>query len=67
MKGGTAENSRLCLGKTGTLPKREQVKFNSLVFVQFSKLAEVREVVPDGLKFIPGDVAVTVCVEVLED
>lgn len=39
----------------------------SLVFIQFSKLAEVREVVPDRLEFVPGDVAVAVCVEVLEN
>lgn len=31
-----------------------------LVFVQFSKLAEVWEVVPDRFKFVPGDVAVTI-------
>lgn len=39
----------------------------SLVLVQFSELAQVREVVPDGLKLLPGDVAITVRVEVLED
>lgn len=39
----------------------------SLVLVQLSKLAEVWEVVSDGLKLIPGDVAITVCVEVLEN
>lgn len=41
--------------------------FPVLVLVQFSKLAEVREVVPNCFKFIPGDVAIAVCVEVLED
>lgn len=40
---------------------------NRLIFVQFSKLAEVREVVPDGLKLVPGDVAIAVRVKVLED
>lgn len=39
----------------------------SLVLVQLSKLAEVREVVPDRFKFLPGDVAVAIRVEVLED
>lgn len=38
-----------------------------LVFVQFSKLAEVGEVVPDDLKLLPGDVTVPVHVKVLED
>lgn len=46
---------------------RDEFCRRSLVLVQFSELAEVREVVPDGFEFIPGDVAVAVRVEVLED
>lgn len=40
---------------------------HSLVLVQFPKLAQVGKVVPDRFEFIPGDVPITVGVEVLED
>lgn len=39
----------------------------SLVLVQLSELAEVREVVPDGFKLVSGDVAVAIRVKVCED
>lgn len=39
----------------------------SLVLVQLAKLAEIREVVPDGFKLVPGNVAVAVRVKVLEN
>lgn len=38
-----------------------------LVLVQLTKLAEVREVVPDGFELVPGNMAVAVRVEVLEN
>lgn len=40
---------------------------HSLVLVQLAELAEVREVVPDGFKLVPGNVAVAVRVKVLEN
>lgn len=39
----------------------------SLVLVQLAELAEVREVVPDGFKLVPGNVAVAIRVKVLEN
>lgn len=53
-------------GRRGDATNVGSICVCSLVFIQFSKLAEVREVVPDRLEFVPGDVAVAVCVEVLE-
>lgn len=40
---------------------------HSLVLVQLAELAEVREVVPDGFKLVPGNVAVAIRVKVLEN
>ncbi len=37
-----------------------------LIFIKFSKLAEIREVIPDTLKLFSWDEAVAVWVEILE-
>lgn len=40
---------------------------HALVLVQLAELAEVREVVPDGFKLVPGNMAVAIRVKVLEN
>ena len=67
----SSRQDRLGRSESGFKPRRfhsgELICECSLVLVQLSKLAEVREVVPDCFKLISGDVAVSVCVEVLEN
>lgn len=43
------------------------VFLHSLVCIQLSKLAEIGEIIPDALKLLTGNIAVSICVEIFED
>lgn len=52
--------------KVSTSAQRS-VFLHSLVCIQLSKLAEIGEIIPDALELLTGNIAVSVCVEILED
>lgn len=39
---------------------------HSLIFIEFSKLAEIWKVIPDAFKLFTWDKAITICVKILE-